>query len=277
MNKNIVVYGLGGFFCLYVFIIIFMKNNYSKILYQPQKRSFDEIISFAKLKKYQVLNYKTHDDIKLSALFKDSINNKPIIMIFNGNAATVERAHSCLDKFIKKGYGVFINIYRGYGGNQGVPNQDNIFKDAQLAYDMLVKNNPKKEVVFYGYSLGSGVATYMASKNKNKALIIESGFSSIFDIAKDSFWFLPVSLILKDKYMSRNYIKDVKSNILMMHGLDDKVINIKYAKKLSKYIRNETFISYISGTHLNLKSLNADEDALSWLENLSKSSRLIIN
>ena len=252
----------------YLAVVYYFYSHQKELLYHPQARTQDEISSFAKDKKLLIMKYKSYDGESLQALYKAPEEGVPIIMLFNGNAAKIERAYSTLEQFIAKGYGGFINIYRGYGANPGVPDDESFFRDAEIIYAALKKLNPKSEVIFYGYSLGSGTATYMASKFDNKALILEGAFSSIADVAKDRYPLLPVNLLLEDKYMNSEYIKSVKSDILLMHGEDDSIVKPKFAQKLADANPRAKLVTYEAGDHRNLKCLDAYKDAIKWLDQI---------
>lgn len=254
---------------VYALSVGYFYKHQREILFQPQERTQQEISDFAKEKGYGLFQYQTPEGIFLTSLFKAPVDNKPVIILFNGNAAKIERAHSTLEPFIEKGYGAFINIYRGYGANHGEPSQDAFYGDAGLLYSLVQQIFPENEIIVYGYSLGSSTATFVAAENNVKALVLEGAFSSAADLAKDKYPFLPVETMMKDPFPTIEYFKKVAAPIIMIHGIDDKVVDIKFAKKLAAENTDVTFKEYEAGNHINLKCLDAYDHVLQWLEGLT--------
>ena len=126
-----------------------------------------------------------------------------------------------------------IVAWRGFNGNKGKPTEKGLYEDARSAIKWLnSKGITEKSIIIYGESLGTGVAIEI-SQNKNFAgVILEAPFTSMTDVGKDKYPFLPVSLLLKDKYESDKKIKNVKSPILVMHGKVDNIVPLYMGKKI---------------------------------------------
>ncbi len=93
--------------------------------------------------------------------------------------------------------------WRGFSGNKGSPTEQGLYSDARSALEWLQKNNiSKNKIILYGESLGTGVAVEVAQNQKFAGIILESPYTSIVDAAKIYYPYLPVDLILKDKYLS---------------------------------------------------------------------------
>tara|TARA_B110000116_G_C16515584_1_gene437594 strand:- start:202 stop:714 length:513 start_codon:yes stop_codon:yes gene_type:complete len=136
--------------------------------------------------------------------------------------------------------------WRGFSGNKGEPTEKNLYEDSASALRWL-KNKGVKEnnIIIYGESLGTGVATEI-SQNKNFAgIILESPFTSMIDVAKDKYPFLPVKILLKDKYESDKKIKNVKIPILVMHGKVDDIVPFHMGQKIYN-LANEPKYFYFS-------------------------------
>tara|TARA_Y100001960_G_scaffold39163_1_gene37738 strand:- start:409 stop:1224 length:816 start_codon:yes stop_codon:yes gene_type:complete len=267
-KKRKIIISVIVFILFYGYVLYYFYTNQNSILYLPQARVESEISNFAVEEDYTEFKYKTKDGLDLTALYKEPKEGMPIIVFFNGNAAKIERANSSIEKFIELGYGGVINIYRGYGANPGKPSKQNFFTDGQTLINIIKEKFPENEIIIFGYSIGSGTATYLASKNNIKALIIESGFSAASDVAKDKYPFLPVDALMQDKFLNKDYIKDVKSPIIMIHGDEDRVVDLKFAKKLADVSKNITLKVYEAGDHRNLKCLDAYDDVIEWLDKI---------
>ena len=126
-----------------------------------------------------------------------------------------------------------IVAYRGFSGNEGKPTEEGLYQDARDTLKWLNKQNVEDEkIIIYGESLGTGVSTEV-SQNKNYAgLILESPFTSMVDAGKHYYFYLPVSLLLKDRYETIKKLKNIKIPILVMHGENDKIVPFKMGKKV---------------------------------------------
>ena len=108
---------------------------------------------------------------------------------------------------------------RGFSGNKGSPTEKNLYSDAKKAVKWLNENGVNNEnIVLYGESLGTGVAVELAQNKKFNSIILESPFTSIANAAKIYYPYLPIELLIKDRYDSINKIKNIKVPIMIMHG-----------------------------------------------------------
>ena len=130
-----------------------------------------------------------------------------------------------LNTFKNLNLNYLIISWRGYEGSKGKPSEQGLYDDANSAVKWLEANNiPKNKIIIYGESLGTGVAIEIAQKKKFAGIILESPYTSLIDIAKINYSYLPVNLILKDKYDSINKIKNITSPVLVMHGEKDRIV-----------------------------------------------------
>ena len=144
--------------------------------------------------------------------------------------------------------------YRTYGKSTGKLSEEAFYHDAQLFYDYLLKHYHETEITLYGRSLGTGIATYLASKNNPKRLILESPYYSMVDVGESRFPFLPVKPLLKYKFPTFQFIQNVSCPITMVHGTDDDIVPYNSAKKLFEVApKTQTkFINVEGGNHNNL-------------------------
>ena len=164
-------------------------------------------------------------NIRLKSWFSNKKINRPIILFFHGNAGDLENRTYKANAFDNSGYNYLFISYRGFNGNEGFPTEKNIYLDAQFTYNWLLKNGyNENEIIIYGESLGTGVGIEIAKKNNPKGLILESPFTSIVEMGKRKFPFLPVQLILKDKYDNLEKISLIKCPVLYLHGKSDNLV-----------------------------------------------------
>ncbi|WP_227992505.1 MULTISPECIES: alpha/beta hydrolase [Shewanella] len=133
-------------------------------------------------------------------------------------------------------YSVYLVNYRGYGGSEGSPSEAALLSDALALYDRLVLTH--ESVFVIGRSLGSGVATYIASERPLKKLVLVTPFDSIQSIAQKQFPFYPMSILLKDKFNSVERAGSIYSDTLILVAEDDKVVRRIHTDKLIESLVN---------------------------------------
>jgi len=208
---------------------------------------------------FEELNLQTDDGAKLNAIHFKVENPKGVILYFHGNAGDLSRWGSIAEYFVGKQYDVLIMDYRTYGKSTGKLSEAVFYTDAQLFFDFLKKQYDEKEIILYGRSLGTGIATYLASKNNPKQLILETPYYSILDVAKDRFPVFPIEKLLKYEFPSYKFIKDVSCPITIFHGTNDEVVPYASAKKLFDVAPKSetTFVTIKDGNHANLNTFDA--------------------
>ncbi len=135
---------------------------------------------------------------------------RPLTLVyFGGNGGNRADRLDWARDFRRLGYGLLLVDYRGYGGNPGTPTETGLYRDAQAALDWLFRE-PDRKLAYFGESLGSGVAVEMATRATPAGLIIQSGFSSAVDVGRSRFPFLPVGVLMKDRYDSLPKIRGLR-------------------------------------------------------------------
>tara|TARA_B110001450_G_scaffold246784_1_gene261176 strand:- start:1057 stop:1569 length:513 start_codon:yes stop_codon:yes gene_type:complete len=162
-----------------------------------------------------------------------------------------------------------IIAWRGFSGNKGDPTEEGLYKDAKGAIDWLKNEGVvTKDIIIYGESLGTGVATEIAQNNSFAGVILESPFTSMIDAAKNKYPIFPISFLLKDKYENDKKIKNVKNPILIMHGEVDKIVPFWMGKEIYN-MANEPKYSHF--TKYDNHMMQYDESLLITLEKFIES------
>jgi uncharacterized protein len=151
----------------------------------------------------------------------------PTILYFHGNGGNLATRASRMGHYLKHGYGMTIMSYRGFSGSTGSPSERANIADALLAFDALVANGiPARDIIVYGESLGSGVATQVAAARPVGGIILDAPYTSTPDVGADTYWFLPVRLLMSDRYETIRHIKKVTAPLLIVHGERDSIIPV---------------------------------------------------
>ena len=157
---------------------------------------------------------------------------KPLTLVyFGGNGGNRADRLDWARDFHRLGYGLLLLDYRGYGGNPGTPTETGLYRDAQAALDWLGRESDQK-LAYFGESLGSGVAVEMATRVTPAGLIIQSGFSSAVDVGRSRYPFLPVGLLMKDRFDSLLKIRGVGCPLLAIHGDRDRTVPLPLGRAL---------------------------------------------
>lgn len=199
----------------------------------------------------QVINLATQPGEKLIAWYAPAKGNQPTILFFHGNAGDIAGRSERFAYYQQAGYGVMFLSYRGYGASTGRPTEAGLISDANAAYDWLVRNGvPASGIALVGESLGTGVAVQLAARKPVGAVALEAPFTSTADVARLSYWWLPVGLLMKDQFKSIDYLNDVRAPLLVSHGTDDRLIPVEMGKALYAAANEpKEFVALANGTH----------------------------
>ena len=157
----------------------------------------------------------------------------PTIAYFHGNAGNIADRGFKVRPFLDAGIGVLLVGYRGYGGNPGAPGEEGFFADGRAALDFLAGQGvPAERIVVFGESLGSGVAVRMASERRLCAVILEAPFTSAADAGQRAYPFLPVRLLIRDRFDSLSRIGSIGAPLLIVHGERDRVVPADHGRRL---------------------------------------------
>ena len=175
----------------------------------------------------------------------------PVIIYFHGNAGTLMRRVERFRLLTQGGAGLIAFHYRGYGGSTGTPGEGALTADAWRIFHDAVQRFSGRKLVLYGESLGSGVATQLATKVQAEALILDSPFLSILDRASKSYPWLPVSWLLNHPFRSDLAMPQVRMPLLVLHGARDRVVPISEGEHLFALAREpKVFVRFDDAGHV---------------------------
>ena len=224
----------------YFIIILFVYFYQRNLLYHPSENNYlnDKIIF-----NYEEIFIETDKKIKLKSWFiKKDLNKFKTILIFHGNAGNLFNRVYKLNELNKLDVNILLISWRGFSGNKGKPTEKNLYRDADESVKWL--NNQgviSKNIILYGESLGTGVATELGTSNAFGGIILESPFTSIANAAKIYYPYLPVSIILKDRYDSIGKIKNINTPIFIMHGKMDNIVPQQMGLELFEKANNPKY------------------------------------
>ena len=235
MLKRFVIYSV----LIILFIMIFPRFIEKGFIFHPE-RSNDSAKPDVYGIEYDDVIFRTGDGLNLNGWFVPGKKPSPdadlhTLLWFHGNAGNINHRLENIKMLHERvPVNVFIIDYRQYGRSEGKISEKGTYIDAgaALAHLHSRKEINQEKIIFFGRSLGSAVAVELALKEKCRALILETPFTSILEMGKKLYPFLPVSLLLKTKYDSLSKIRNIKVPILIMHGDKDDLVPFEHGKRL---------------------------------------------
>jgi pimeloyl-ACP methyl ester carboxylesterase len=167
-----------------------------------------------------------------------SSSDAPAVLYLHGNSGNISsnRNISVIHSLHRAGFAVLAIDYRGYGrSTMALPNESALYADAQAAWErMLILAPYAKKRLIYGHSLGGAVAIDLALTATNlDALVVEGTYTSFTEVVQTTrYGWLPLSLILTQKYASDEKIKNIRVPKLFIHGSLDEIIPVEMGKRL---------------------------------------------
>ncbi len=266
LKMNYFTFILLIFVAIYFFILISTYLFQRNLLYHPTENNYfgDQLtVSIDKVK------IKTQDNIELMSWYHSkNLTDYKTILFLHGNAGSLENRIHKINHFKDMNVNFLLISWRGFSGNKGKPTEEGLYQDARSAVVWLKsKGISENNIIIYGESLGTGVATEIAQNKNFGGIILESPFTSMIDAGKDKYPYLPVRLLLKDKYESDKKIKNIKSPILIMHGKVDNIVPFPMGRRMYE-LANEPKYFYFS---------EYDDHMMEYNEKLLKALKDFIN
>ena len=195
------------------------------------------------------------DGARLHALYFPVEDANGAVLYFHGNTGSLRRWQGRAARFTAMGLSVLMPDYRGYGKSKGKLSEEALLADAEAWYDRLAAIHTEPSIVVYGRSMGSGMAVPVAAHRSPRALVLESPYADLLDVARNYLAVLPYRWLLKYRFRNDVAIKRVKCPVYIFHGKRDPLV--PYSSGLKLYAATPTdihreLISFEKGYHSNL-------------------------
>jgi len=184
---------------------------------------------------FEAVSYTTSDGLELEAGYRAPREGMPTLLFFHGNGVDWQTTSFTTELAVAEGYGVLAAEYRGYGVNPGEPSEQGLYKDGRAALDwLLARKVQPSDIVLVGNSLGSGVATELATQIDPRALVLVAPFKSMAATAANTYPWAPVDWLLHDRFDNIAKIGKVAAPVLVVHGEMDELIPLPHASELAR-------------------------------------------
>ncbi len=239
------------FAACYVLLIVVVYFMQSRMLYLPGVPGRTLTMTPTDVgMDYQDVFIETTDGVTLHGWFIAGRSSQ-VLLFFHGNAGNISHRLDSIRQFQDLGLSVLIVDYRGYGQSEGRTTERGIYRDADAAWQYLIEDRGivASDILIFGRSLGASVAARLAAQHQPLALIVESSFTSVPDIAQDLYPWLPARWLSRLSHATREYVRDVKCPILVVHSRDDEIIPFRHGEAIFASANEPRTLLAIRGTH----------------------------
>ena len=244
--------GLGALLALYAGTVLVACASYRKLLYPAPNAGPLVIPEGAEL-----FALRAADGVPVHALYFPAPEGRPTVVHFHGNGETIGDGAWLSTPLRARGFGVLLVEYRGYGVSRGeppiVPSEDGLYRDAAAALDALERRGVSFDrTVLWGTSLGTGVAAEMALRGRGSAVVLAAPYTSIRALASRYAPFLPIPLIVQERFDTLEKAPKIRVRVLVVHGSEDEVIPVAMGKKVASALPHGTLVVVRGGHHNDL-------------------------
>lgn len=246
----------------YIAISFFLFFSQHRLLYYPDYPGRTITLTPENINlSYEPVSFETTDSVTLFGWFIPRQNARGTVVVFHGNAGNISHRLEIIQLFHRLGLNTFIFDYRGYGQSEGRPSEHGQYLDAEAAWLYLFHSRhiPSEEMVLFGRSLGGPIAAWLAQKHNPGALIIESSFTSIPELAAELYPHFPVKLLCRYRYNTAEYIARINCPILIIHDVNDELIPFRHGQKLFEIAHEPKEFLKTIGTHNELDRVSKEK------------------
>lgn len=245
MLISILASGAVAYFALVALVYVFQ----ARLIYFPDRGV--HATPQARGLAFEAVRLHTDDAVELDAWFVPAEPARGVLLFCHGNAGNISHRLESLAIFHDLGLSTLIFDYRGYGRSTGTPSEEGTYRDAAAAWRYLVENRgiPPNRVVLFGRSLGAAVAIRLAVQQESAALIVESSFTSVPELAAEVYPWLPVRWLVRFRYNNLDRIARLDVPLLVVHSRDDEIIPYHHGRRLFDAARGQKQLLEIRGGH----------------------------
>jgi uncharacterized protein len=201
--------------------------------------------------RFEDIRITTGDHVDLHGWYVPAAAGAPAVLFCHGNAGNISHRLDWLEILRGMGFSVLLFDYRGYGQSSGAPTEQGTYLDAQAAWDYLAntKGVAPGNIVIVGESLGGPIAAHLAKNVAPGSLILVSTFTSVPDLARTFYWYLPVRLMARFRYPTATYVARVPVPTLVIHSRDDETVPFLHGEEIHRRAGGPAQLLEIFGDH----------------------------
>jgi uncharacterized protein len=219
----------------YAALVLYVYFGQASMLYLPNLPSRELTATPQEIGlKYENIELLSEDGVRLHGWYIPAAQARGTVLFFHGNAGNISHRLDSIRIFHNLRLSVFIFDYRGYGKSAGRPNEQGLQRDALAAWRFLteVRGVASGQLIFFGRSLGAAVAAWLATQKPLGALIVESAFTSVPDMAAELYGWLPARRLARFEHATRDYVAQVRCPVLVVHSPEDEIIPFHHGEAI---------------------------------------------
>jgi len=244
MKMRLVLYIAGGYALLVLFAFLLADSlvffPHRELRTNPSERGLE----------YEDVSFRAGDGTLLHGWFLRG-EGRGTLLFCHGNAGNISHRLDSLEIFHRLGLSVFLFDYRGYGRSEGKPSEEGVYSDVEGAWSWLTEERGirPETIVLFGRSLGGAAAAWAAEKYSPAGLILESTFTSLADIGKHHYFFLPVKLIVGNSFDTLGKMKNISCPVLVAASPEDEIVPGEHGTILFEAARQPKRFLELKGDH----------------------------
>ncbi len=211
---------------IYVLLALALYLLQSSLIYFPSKDIVTTPHDIGL--RYEAIFLTTEDGVEISGWFVPCDNPRGVVLFCHGNAGNISHRLQTILILHRLNLSTFIFDYRGYGSSEGSPSERGTYLDAQAAWGYLVEKRriPPHKIIVFGRSLGGAIAAWLVGEAKKEpgALIVESAFTSVPDLAAKLYPVFPARPLVRFRYDTRDFISRASCPVMVIHSCDDEIV-----------------------------------------------------
>jgi fermentation-respiration switch protein FrsA (DUF1100 family) len=222
------------------------RASYRRFVYPAPPRHETSLIAGERL------DLRTRDGVSAHALWFAPPEGARLVAYFHGNGELADDNVPLARDLVRRGLGALLVEYRGYGASaaSAPPSESGLYLDAEAALDEAARRGVGPDrVALWGTSLGTGVAAEMARRGRGSTLVLVAPFTSLPDVASTMAWWLPVSLLLPDRFDTLGKAAAIRVPVVVAHGDRDEVVPFAMGQAVARAIEGARFVRVVGGMH----------------------------
>ncbi len=228
---ELIILGIGFLHGLFVMLGLALYYFQPKLIFKAAPMG--KPVQSLGIKGLKELTFRADDGTDVVAWHIRPKKNMPTLLYLHGNYCNLSNRKDRIKRITNDGYGLFMISFRGYGRTEGIPGEKRNVADAVQAYDYLVSQGlSAKDIIIYGESLGGAVGTQVAASRKVAALLLESPFTSMVDMAARFYPFFPVEKYIRDRFETIKHIRKVTAPVMIIHSVHDELVPFEFGETL---------------------------------------------
>lgn len=251
---------------LYILVCGIYYNYQERFFFKPTPFGTDAAYQFENANfnvSYTPIIFDSANKFDVARFSPKTDSAKGIVIYFHGNSGNIGTQAKRVEVFTNNGYECWVMDYPGYGRSIGNFDLENIYSAAGQLYKMATAKYGPDQVIIYGFSFGTTIASNLATHKQSKAVVLEAPLYNIQSLVKRYLFFIPVNALTKYEIQNNENISRIKAPVTIFHGTEDNTVPYKQSQKLVPLLNpKDKFITIENGTHKDVYTNPVYTDAI---------------